>query len=163
MRQRLKILFYTHALTGGGAERVWALLASGFIQRGHDVVFAVDFDSPDNADYLDPAVRLVVLGGNHLTTCWRLTRLLAAEKPDISLSAIGVSNMKHAIAALVCGTRKRAIQSYHGYYESEPQLLSRFIEDERDTGKDRIQELLKLYEFKIDEAADKKSKEVMEG
>jgi ribosome recycling factor len=36
-------------------------------------------------------------------------------------------------------------------------------EDERDTGKDRIQELLKLYEFKIDEAADKKSKEVMEG
>ena len=125
MRQKLKILFYTHALTGGGAERVWALLASGFAARGHDVTFAVDFESDENADYLDSSVRLVVLGGNHLQSALRLTRLIRAQKPDFTLSAIGVSNIKHAVASLLCGTRKRAIQSYHGYYESEPQLLSR--------------------------------------
>lgn len=36
-------------------------------------------------------------------------------------------------------------------------------EDERDKGKDKIQGLLKTYEGKVDEVADKKSKEVMDG
>jgi ribosome recycling factor len=36
-------------------------------------------------------------------------------------------------------------------------------EDERDKGKDKVQDLLKSYEAKIDDLADKKSKEVMEG
>lgn len=36
-------------------------------------------------------------------------------------------------------------------------------EDERDKGKAKIQDVLKAYESKIDEAADKKSKEVMDG
>jgi ribosome recycling factor len=35
-------------------------------------------------------------------------------------------------------------------------------EDERDNGKEKVQELLKSFEAKIDEAADKKSKEIME-
>lgn len=35
-------------------------------------------------------------------------------------------------------------------------------EDERDKGKERVQDLLKEYEGKIDEMAEKKSKEVME-
>jgi ribosome recycling factor len=36
-------------------------------------------------------------------------------------------------------------------------------EDDRDKGKTKMQDLLKAYESKIDEAADKKSKEVMDG
>ena len=36
-------------------------------------------------------------------------------------------------------------------------------EDDRDKGKDKVQDLLKAYEGKIDDLADKKSKEVMEG
>lgn len=36
-------------------------------------------------------------------------------------------------------------------------------EDERDKGKEKVQNLLKTYEGKIDETADKKSKEVMDG
>lgn len=36
-------------------------------------------------------------------------------------------------------------------------------EDDRDKGKAKMQDLLKLYEAKVDEAADKKSKEIMEG
>jgi ribosome recycling factor len=35
-------------------------------------------------------------------------------------------------------------------------------EDERDTGKEEVQKLLKTYEDKITDMADKKSKEVME-
>ncbi len=35
-------------------------------------------------------------------------------------------------------------------------------EDERDQGKEQVQDLLKKFEAKIDETADKKSKEIME-
>ena len=35
-------------------------------------------------------------------------------------------------------------------------------EDDRDKGKERVQDLLKSYEAKIDDLADKKAKEVME-
>ena len=35
-------------------------------------------------------------------------------------------------------------------------------EDERDKGKEEVQNLLKTYEGRIDDLADKKSKEVME-
>jgi glycosyltransferase involved in cell wall biosynthesis len=119
-----KLLFYTHAMSGGGAERVWALLASRFAQRGHDVILAVDYDTNDNAGFVDPAVRRITLGGNHLTSSLRLARLMRTERPDISLSALSVSNLKHLAAALLSGRRRRAIQTYHGYDHSEPQPLS---------------------------------------
>jgi glycosyltransferase involved in cell wall biosynthesis len=125
MRSKRKILFYTHALTGGGAERVWALLASGFARQGDEVVFACDFDAGENRAFLDDAVRLEILGREHLTQTLRLARLLRRFKPDASFSAIGVSNLKHGAAAILSGRLGRAIQSYHGYFESEPQLLSR--------------------------------------
>lgn len=119
------LLFYTHAMTGGGAERVWALLASGFARRGFRVILAVDFDAAENLGFVDPDVQIAVLGGNHVASTWRLRALLREQRPDISMSAISVSNLKHFIAALLAGRLRRAIQTYHGYAESEPQLLSR--------------------------------------
>jgi glycosyltransferase involved in cell wall biosynthesis len=50
---------------------------------------------------------------------------LAREKPDVSLSAIGVSNVKHTLAAALCGRLGRVILSYHAFAISEPQILSR--------------------------------------
>ena len=102
-----------------------ALLASGFARRGDDVIFAVDSEALENRPFLDNSVRLVVLGGNHLTSTWRLARLIARERPDVSLSALSVSNLKHFFAALMAGRLARAVLSYHGYWSSEPQLLSR--------------------------------------
>lgn len=120
-----KILFYTHALTGGGAERAWALLASGFARRGYRVIFAVDYESDENKAYLDPSVRLEVLGGGHLAGTLRLARLLAHEQPDATLAALGISNLKLFFAAMLSGRRRRTILSYHGFFASEPQILSR--------------------------------------
>ena len=124
MMQR-KLLFYTHGLTGGGAERVWALLASGFAACGHEVIFAVDYASPENAAFLDPSIRVETLGRNHAQAIWHLSRLMVREKPDASLSALGISNLKHFIGAALAGRLRRAILSYHGYCESEPRFLSR--------------------------------------
>ncbi len=123
--RKKKILFYTHALAGGGAERVWTLLASGFARRGHEVIMAVDYECDENLAFLDKDVRLEVLGGAHAYNVLRLSRLIEREKPDASLSALCVSNVKHILAATLAGRRKQAIISYHGFFESEPQAISR--------------------------------------
>lgn len=124
-RRRRKLLIYTHAMAGGGAERVCAILASGFRDRGDDVILAVDRHSDDNAKFLHPGLRIVVLGEGHGRAVWRLSRLLAREKPDVSLSALGVSNLKHSVAAALAGRLDRAILSYHAFAVGEPQMLSR--------------------------------------
>lgn len=123
---RRKILFYMHALEGGGAERVFALLASGFARRGHEVILAVDAQARENALFIGDDVRTVTLGRGHARTTLRLARLLLRERPDISFSAPGASNLKHASAGLATGRLSRVVLTNHGFRESEPQRLSRW-------------------------------------
>ena len=119
------ILIHIYALESGGAERVFALLASGLARRGHAVTLAVDYEAGAHAAALDPAVRIVALGRSHARSLHNLARLLRDERPSVSLSAIGSSNLKHAVAAGLAGRLDRAILSYHGFFVSEPNLLSR--------------------------------------
>jgi len=120
-----KVLFYIHSLGGGGAERVFALLASGFARRGVEVVVAVEREANENAAFLAPAVRVALLGPSHPRATLRLARLLARERPDVSLSALGVRNLKHVTAAVLAGRRRRALLSFHGHFQAEPHLLDR--------------------------------------
>ena len=119
-----RLLFYTHALVGGGAERVWARLAQGFAARGDEVDFVVDFESQENVRFLGDRARLVVLPKGHGAATLALARHLRNRRPHASLSAISVSNLKHSAAAALAGRRDRAILSYHGFYENEPERLS---------------------------------------
>ncbi|WP_342360454.1 glycosyltransferase [Terrarubrum flagellatum] len=121
---RRKLLFYTHALEAGGAERVIALLASGFAERGDEVIIAVDHEVDTGAP-LSPRVRVVHIGPSHADSIGNLKALLKDEAPDISFSALAASNLKHALAAFAAGRNARAVISYHGYFDAEPQLLSR--------------------------------------
>ena len=86
---------------------------------------SVDFSADENKEFLDSRVRLVSLNGNHIQSLCRLWRLLRAEAPDVSLSALGVSNLKHFIAAGALLRWRRAVMTFHGYFHSEPKLLSR--------------------------------------
>jgi glycosyltransferase involved in cell wall biosynthesis len=113
-----KLLFYTHALVDGGAERLWACLASAFRERGHEVVFAVDFTASDTASLLDPAIPIAALGRNPLTATRRLKELLAREQPAVALAAVGGSNLKLLAAARLAGRRTPIIASYHGFEEA---------------------------------------------
>ncbi|MCW6507367.1 glycosyltransferase [Lichenifustis flavocetrariae] len=124
MTKSLRLVLYIHALAGGGAERVWSVLASSLAKRGHEVILAVDYEAEENRTYLQPNVRLVVLGGSHAQTIGRLARLLATEKPDVALSALSASNVKLTLAALLAGCLGRTVLTYHGYAGSEPQRLS---------------------------------------
>jgi glycosyltransferase involved in cell wall biosynthesis len=124
MRSRT-FLFYMPALIGGGAERVWALLASEFARRGHRVLFAVDYEAEENNAYLNPAVQRITLPRTHFGAAIGLWRLLRAEKPDVSFSGLGVANLKHMIAAMMALRHRRAIISFHGFFASENRFLSR--------------------------------------
>lgn len=124
MAQR-SLLFYTHALVGGGAERVWARLASGFAARGDKVTFVVDFHAEENLRFLSNDVRLIILPRRHPLATEGLAHLLKSTAPDVVLSAISISNLKLTFASWWAGCARRAILSYHGFYENEPQFLSR--------------------------------------
>ncbi|MFT4096958.1 MAG: glycosyltransferase [Rhodoblastus sp.] len=119
-----RLLFYTHALVGGGAERVWARLAAGFAERGDEVDFVVDFEAQETRAALGEKARLVVLPKGHGAATLALARHLRRRKPHASLSAISVSNLKLTAAATLAGRRDRAILSYHGFYENERERLS---------------------------------------
>ncbi|MFZ1109186.1 MAG: glycosyltransferase [Rhodomicrobium sp.] len=119
-----KLLFYTHGLSGGGAERVIARLASGFAARGDNVILTVDFEAQENLGFLSKDVDLRLLPPGHARAVQGLARMLRQEQPAVSVSAISVSNLKHAAAAMIAGRSRRAILCYHGFYESEPQRLS---------------------------------------
>jgi glycosyltransferase involved in cell wall biosynthesis len=120
-----KFLFYMPSLSGGGAERVWALLASEFARQGHDVLFVVDYEASENESYLDAAVRRITLPPGHARATIGLARLLRQEKPDVSFSGLGVANLKHMLGALATGRHRRAVISFHGFFASENRFLSR--------------------------------------
>jgi glycosyltransferase involved in cell wall biosynthesis len=112
-----KILFYTHGLVDGGAERLWACLASALKQRGYDVIFAQDFEAQENRANLDTSIRLTTLGASHFSATRRLAQLLREERPDVALSAVGGSNLKLLAAILLARVKTIPVISYHGERE----------------------------------------------
>ena len=119
-----KLLFYLPGLVDGGAERVWALLASYFARAGHEVVLAVDFAGGENAPILDDRVRLESLGQGHLANIRHLAALIRRERPDIMLSAIAGSNVKILMARMLSRIRVPVIIAYHGFEEYRTGRLS---------------------------------------
>lgn len=121
----LRLMFYTHGLVGGGAERVWALLASAFHRRGAEVTFVVDFEATDNLPYLDPAIPLRVLGRGHARATVRLSKLIEDTRPHVSLAAVGASDLKLLAASFLSSWRTRLVMSVHGGLEYEERFLGR--------------------------------------
>lgn len=124
-RSQKPLLFYTHALSGGGAERVWAQTAAGLFERGYKVDFCVDWDAPENAHLLPKGMTVHRLGANHAAAAWRLGRLLNERRYFAVFSAVGASNIKLLAAKVLSYSRAHAILSQHGHYEAESRFLGR--------------------------------------
>ena len=119
-----KFLFYTRSLAGGGgAERVWALLASHFAAEGNEVILAVD-GAGDDATPLDPAVRVEILKPGNRAHVAGLARLLRQFKPDVALSALSGNATKLALAKVLSGSRVPLVVSFHGFEEYKTGKLS---------------------------------------
>jgi len=119
---KLDILLYTRASGGGGAERVWAILANGLAARGHRVTFA--FDDKMASDGVDPAVDAIEIGSVHATAVLRLARLLRARRFDVIAAAVSVSCVKLALAKALALSRAPLVLSYHGFEEYKTGRLS---------------------------------------
>jgi glycosyltransferase involved in cell wall biosynthesis len=112
-----RILLYIHGLTGGGAERIWAVLAGALADRGHEVTLAVDFEANENLKLLNGQVRVVVLHGGHFANVWHLSRLFRTSGPEIALAAVSGSNLKLVLAKLIAASRVPIVLSVHGFWE----------------------------------------------
>lgn len=121
---RPKLLFYIPALVDGGAERLWACLASAFHTRGYPVIFVQDFEAADNRANLDPAIPLFTLGRHHRAGVRYLAEILATEKPDVALSAVAGSNLKLMMACSRARSAVAPILTYHGAQEWKTGLMS---------------------------------------
>lgn len=119
------LLFYTHALVGGGAERVWAQTAAGLSARGYAVEFCVDWEATENRHVLPPGMTIHVLGRNHVLAAWRLRRLLASGRFSAAFAAVGASNLKLLLAKMMSLASARIFLSQHGFYEAEGGRIGR--------------------------------------
>lgn len=113
-RESRHVAIYVPALNRGGAERVAALLASGFLAHGWHTTLLVDFDASANQAFVDPGVARQVLGHSHLASTLRLARFFRRERPDIALAIGGAANVKMSIARMFAGGPTHTVLSYHG-------------------------------------------------
>lgn len=120
--RKLDILLYTRASGGGGAERVWAILANGLAARGHRVTFA--FDEKVSNDGVDPAVATIDVGKGHVGAVLRLARLLRSHRFDVIAAAVSVNCVKLALAKVLALSRTPLVFSYHGFEEYKTGRLS---------------------------------------
>lgn len=119
---RLSILLYTRASGGGGAERVWAILASGLAERGHAVTFAYDKAAPGVS--LDPKVTAIEIGERHAGGIKALRRILRTGRFDVMAGAVSVSCVKLALAKVTALSGVPLVVSYHGFEEYRTGKLS---------------------------------------
>ncbi|MFE0018139.1 glycosyltransferase [Mesorhizobium sp. NPDC059054] len=118
-----RIVFHIASLRGGGAERVFVLMANELAARGHDVtLFTWNAEGP-NAALRSPAVRLIDLGfairdegyskAKTLKGVVQGARLLKRLAPDAVFSAPEFANLLMAVALLLARSRAKFFPSFH--------------------------------------------------
>lgn len=118
-----RIVFHIASLRGGGAERVFVLMANELAFRGHDVtLFTWNAEGP-NAALRSPSVRLIDFGFaingegytkvDTLKGVVRSGRLLKRLAPDAVYSAPDFANLLMALALLLARSRAKFFPSFH--------------------------------------------------
>jgi glycosyltransferase involved in cell wall biosynthesis len=121
MQQR--IVFHVPSLRGGGAERVFVLMANEMARRGHEVtLFTWNGEGPNAALRAD-AVHLVDLGipirgdgfGKPATIAglWRSARFYRRVQPDAVFSAPEFANLITALALNLGFAKAKFFPSFH--------------------------------------------------
>jgi glycosyltransferase involved in cell wall biosynthesis len=118
-----RIVFHSASLRGGGAERVFVLMANELAARGHDVtLFTWNAEGP-NAALLSPRVKLLDLGltirgesygkAATLKGLWRTAQVLRRLDPDAVFSAPEFANLVIALSLLLSRSRAKFFPSFH--------------------------------------------------
>lgn len=118
-----RIVFHIASLRGGGAERVFVLMANELASRGHDVtLFTWNAEGP-NAALRSPAVKLINLSfaihgegyskADTLKGVVQGARVLRRLAPDAVFSAPEFANLLMAVALLLARSRAKFFPSFH--------------------------------------------------
>jgi len=121
--RRPRLAFHIHSMRGGGAERVFALIASGFAKRGYSVDLVMNRAEGPHLTFVTPDVRVVSLDCRTAAAAPRLTSYLRRTRPDCLVAALQHSNLNGAIAAGLTGTPFAA--TVHGVMSVERRDLLR--------------------------------------
>jgi glycosyltransferase involved in cell wall biosynthesis len=97
----LKVLFFIHGMSAGGAERQASLLCNHWARTGRQVVLATLREGPSHYDLHDAIVRRAIRADSTpsgLTNQWAdlnsIRRLIAQERPDVVTSFMDAINIK---------------------------------------------------------------------
>lgn len=101
---RPRLAFYMHSMRGGGAERVSALVASGFARRGYDVDLVLNRAEGPHMTFVVPEVRVVSLDCCTGAAAPRLLSYLQHARPARLVAGLQHNNLNAAIAARLTGT-----------------------------------------------------------
>jgi glycosyltransferase involved in cell wall biosynthesis len=132
-----RVTFHVPTLSGGGAERVFVLLANELSRRGYDVTLLVWNGKGPNAALIDRNVDLVSFDmpmsqgrfGKMATIqgLLRTARFFRRQKPDAVFSALNFANLIVAIALRLAGSGARYYPSYHNAMGLKTEGLAYYI------------------------------------
>jgi glycosyltransferase involved in cell wall biosynthesis len=119
-----KLVFHVPSLIGGGAERVWVLMANEMARRGHHTTLLVWNALGPNRQHVSADVQLVdfgmpLFGGERfgkpatLRGLLRMAIFLRHHKPDAVFSAPEFANLMTALALRLSGSRAKFFPSFH--------------------------------------------------
>lgn len=109
-----RIAMFIPSMGGGGAERVFANLSRGFVERGYPVDLLLVRRRGELLDELPPSVRVIELPSSRIiTSCIPLKRYLEREEPAVLLSALDSANMVAIVARSLADVDTRLVVSVH--------------------------------------------------
>lgn len=113
----MKIAIVSHDLSGGGMERVAAILATGLAKKRHSVNVFIERKKLANIAYVDPSVSLTVLEGNsRIARICSLVRYLRAGQYDVVHTINPLLTLQVLMVRRCIGSKRVAIiGSYHGF------------------------------------------------
>lgn len=107
-----RLCLFVPTLTGGGAERSFALLANGFAAKGYEVDLVLVRKTGPWLAEVGSDVRIVDLdAGRAATAILPLARYLKSARPRAVLSALDQANVAALIARALSGVRTRLVIS----------------------------------------------------
>jgi glycosyltransferase involved in cell wall biosynthesis len=107
-----KITIYLPSLNGGGAERVFAILANEFIRLGFDVVLILGIAEGPYLEEISAKVEVVDFQSKRIRGSFlKLVKYFRKNRPNIVLTAMRHANIMVTIALILSNVKSRLILS----------------------------------------------------
>ena len=130
----MKIHFVIGDLGGGGAQRVMAILANDFAQKGHDISIITLYDNEGGDAYeIDDKIKRVELQegrikNRKLRAFFNLTSFYRPKinRPDVIISFLSLINLIAILVAKIYGIKIIASEHNNHLQPTEPKNLTHF-------------------------------------